>query len=90
MDQAPLTASTKIALEPLQKFPADSLPPGEFQKQPLVGDTVESLCEIQMHNVPRVTFFMNLKEHNQEFLLTGQMVWRSERAVEVEARSTLY
>ena len=38
----------RLALEPLQKFLADSVP-GEFQKQPLVGDTVESLCEIQLN-----------------------------------------
>ena len=48
VDQALLTASTKIALESLQTFPSNSVP-GEFQKQPLVGDTVESLCEIQIH-----------------------------------------
>ena len=44
MELALLTASTYIALKPLQKFPADSAME-EFQKQPLMGDTVESLCE---------------------------------------------
>ena len=36
---------------------------------------LRNLVRKKSSDAPRVTFFMNLKEHNREFLLTGLMVW---------------
>ena len=50
----------------------------------------QELGKKKILRAPKVTFFMNLKERNREFEVSEIHNTRSDRAVEIEPRTTLY